>query len=243
MFYMPIVFREFIKTLRRPYRLTGVFNKSVLSKYLIYMRIKLRFGEHWDYCEFDRSFKYKRYRTYQEYIAHQQLKLGTMDLSYYDINYHKILRERLEVLGFLERGTSVLCLAARIGTEVKAFLDIGCFALGIDVNPGDKNRYVVWGDFHDIQFPPQSVDVVFTNSVDHVFDVQKLINEIKRVLKKEGILILEAGEVGPGDFESFCWSTVESLVSLFKKSNFKLIKMASFEYPWKGQQICLKNQG
>ena len=50
---------------------------------------------------------------------------------------------------------TVLCLAARIGTEVKAFLDLGCFAIGIDLNPGTDNRYVVHGDFHDLQFAPK----------------------------------------------------------------------------------------
>ena len=36
--------------------------------------------------------------------------------------------------------------------EVRAFLDHGAFAVGIDLNPGRDNRYVMVGDFHQLQF-------------------------------------------------------------------------------------------
>lgn len=99
-------------------------------------------------------------------ISHDPLLAGKPDITYssnrvhkfielsrYDVDFRKILFDRLERLSLLRNGMTVLCLAARIGTEVKAFFDIGCFAVGIDLNPGENNRYVVYGDFHDIQFP------------------------------------------------------------------------------------------
>ena len=57
-------------------------------------------------------------------------------------------------------GQDAAVVGARIGTEVKAFLDLGAVAIGIDLNPGENNRYVVYGDFHDLQFASGSIDVV-----------------------------------------------------------------------------------
>src|SRR3989338_2256161 len=141
---------------------------------------------------------------------------------------------------------NVLCLAARIGTEVKAFLDIGCFAVGIDLNPGIVNKYVVHGDFHDIQFPDHTVDVIFSNSLDHAFDLNKLIKEVKRVLKANGFLILEivrGTEEGymPGYYEAAVWEKIDDLLDIFLKSGFDIVNKVNFEYPWRGgQHVSLK---
>lgn len=42
-------------------------------------------------------------------------------------------------------GTTVLCLGARLGGEVRAFKSHGATALGIDLNPGEGNMDVVAG--------------------------------------------------------------------------------------------------
>lgn len=244
---LTVLYRELINTAKRPRRILGLFNKKKLSIFLRNIRMKAKIGESWTTCESDQPFRWRVYRTYDDYIKHQQAKLASVDLSSYDIKYRKALRERLEKLNFLRRGMNVLCLAARLGTEVKAFLDIGCFAIGTDINPGASNRYVVWGDFHDIQFPSESADVVFTNSIDHAFDIQKLIDEIKRVLKPDGLLVVEAAAGhsegrNAGDFESFYWSKIDDLVSLFERSQFSLVQRASFDYPWVGQQLCFRKK-
>src|SRR5258707_15564244 len=115
-----------------------------------------------------------------------------MDLSDYVKWFRTCMAERLAVMAEIQSGMSALCLAARIGTEVKAFQDVGCFSVGIDLNPGPDNKYVLRGDFHEIQFPSNSLDVVYTNSIDHAFDAVKMISEVKRVLKPTGVFIVEA---------------------------------------------------
>jgi ubiquinone/menaquinone biosynthesis C-methylase UbiE len=88
--------------------------------------------------------------------------------------------------------SSVLCLAARLGSEVEAFISLGHFAIGIDLNPGPDNPFVVSGDFHALQFADHSVDCVYTNSLDHAFDIEKITREVRRVLKPGGMFLLEA---------------------------------------------------
>lgn len=240
-----VIYNEFLRTLKRPKRILGIFDTKILPAYIDSLRLRLRFGDLW----VGQTFRRKTYRTYKDYVAHQKSKLSRIIdwVPRYDQKYREILRQRLEDLNCLTRGATVLCLAARIGSEVKAFLDIDCFAIGIDLNPGKNNQYVLHGDFHHIQFPRDSVDVLFTNSLDHALDIDKLINEIKRVLKPEGLLIVEASKgsdegKSPGPFESFYWPRIDDLVALFDKSKFELVKRSTFTYPENGEQICFKNQ-
>lgn len=220
--------------------------KIKILKYFDKKLLRLRLGESWIHDKSDRLFSRRIYDTYEDYRIHQNSKLdriSPVELSEYDSRYRKILRERLEKLEVLKRGQNVLCLGARIGTEVKSFIDIGCFAVGIDLNPGENNHYVVHGDFHNIQFADDSVDVVFTNSLDHVFDIKQVMNEMNRVLKPDGLLIMEAIKgnkegASPDFYASFWWEKVDDLVGLIEDSHFKLIKRSSYDLPWAGEQLC-----
>jgi SAM-dependent methyltransferase len=152
-----------------------------------------KFGEQW--IPEGEAFQKRRYDSYDAYLEHQKAKLETHEFGQYDQEFRRTLRERLTALAIEWQGRNVLCLAARIGTEVKAFLDLGAFAVGIDLNPGKENRYVVHGDFHELQYAPDSIDVVYTNSLDHVFDIDRLAKEVLRVLKPDGLFLVEAGRV------------------------------------------------
>lgn len=201
-----------------------------------------KFGEVWNAKS---AFQNRSYDSYEAYLEHQKAKLETHDFANYDNEFRTALRERLARLDVAWTGKTVLCLAARIGTEVKAFLDLGCFAIGIDLNPGGGNRYVVQGDFHDLQFAPKSVDVVYTNSLDHAFDIDRIATEIMRVLKPEGLLVVEAVQgrdqgVTPGFFESFFWSNIDELISVFETAGFKVTRRDPMTHPWPGEAICFR---
>ena len=201
-----------------------------------------KFGEVWNTKS---TFQNRSYDSYEAYLEHQKAKLETHDFANYDVEFRAALRERLAALDIAWPGRTVLCLAARIGTEVKAFLDLGCFAIGIDLNPGKENRYVVQGDFHDLQFAPDSVDVVYTNSLDHAFDVDRIAREVLKVLKAEGLLIVEASQgrdqgVNPGFFESFFWKNIDELIGVFETAGFKVIQRMPISHPWPGEAICFQ---
>lgn len=243
---LSIVSEEVLKTLKRPKRILGILKKDKRRAYLDEIQFKRKDRELW-VDEFDRKLKRRFYQTSEDYVRHQRSKLARFDLSTYDIKYRAALRERLQKNQLLQQGMTVLCLAARLGTEVKSFFDLGYFAVGIDLNPGRDNRYVLLGDFHDIQFPSNSVDAIFTNSLDHVFDMRRVIDEIKRLLKAEGLLIVEAARgteegLSPGFHESFSWSKIDDLVGLFESSGFKLIHRSSFDYPWNGEQLSFEKE-
>lgn len=202
-----------------------------------------KYGNAWSKKE--SGFLNRNYSSYEDYLAHQQSKLELHDFGNYDAEFHNALRQRLAALDVNWKGRTALCLAARIGSEVKAFLDLGCFAVGIDLNPGQQNRYVLYGDFHDLQFASNSVDFVFTNSLDHVFDIERMAKEIARVLKPTGVLIIEALKganegAKPGFFESFWWSSIDELVKVFEKAGFQLTRRTDIAYPWGGEALCFQ---
>jgi hypothetical protein len=80
-------------------------------------------------------------------------------------NHPEVMAPRIEALKPLINtgGRTVLCLAAR--NESEAWTDADFLAIGIDLNPGENNRFVVVGDFHALQFRDGVFDVVFTNSL------------------------------------------------------------------------------
>jgi SAM-dependent methyltransferase len=202
-----------------------------------------KFGERWK-TQGD-AFQKRSYDSYEDYLEHQKAKLETHEFGQYDEEFRQALRERLNLLEVEWQGRNVLCLGARIGSEVKAFLDVGAFAIGIDLNPGKENRYVVEGDFHDLKYPPNSMDVVYTNSLDHAFDIERIAKEVLKVLKPDGLLLVEAVHgrdqgINPGFFESFFWKNIDDLVGVFENVGFTVSRRAAIAHPWPGEQICFR---
>jgi len=195
-----------------------------------------------------KQFK-KEYKDYEEYIDHQKSKLEIekdsilkIDEQYFIILSKRLLEDYISV--DLEHG-NVLCLGARLGAEVRAFIKLGVFAVGIDLNPGKDNKYVLCGDFHNIQFSNKSVDIIFSNSLDHSFYFSKVFNEIKRVLKDKGTLILEIANgfeegTSTGYYESFHWAKVDDIIEQIEDFGFTLIKKYSINFPEKGSHCVFR---
>lgn len=222
-----------------PLRPLKRLNRSIRKRLL-----RRRFGEEWNDGG---ALQTRKYNTYREYLEHQKAKLATHDFADYDVRFRNALSERLAAMDIDWQNLTVLCLGARIGTEVKAFLDLGCRATGIDLNPGKDNPHVVEGDFHNLQFPLHSMDVVYTNSLDHAFDIARVATEVLKVLKPRGLMIIEAGpgrDQGghPGFFESFFWNSLDELMRPFELAGFKITLRRPITYPWPGEMICLRPQ-
>lgn len=85
---------------------------------------------------------------------------------------------------------------------IKAQEELACFVQGIDPEPGAhgvgrftenlwKERPIVQGNAENLPYPDASFDVVYSSHVlEHVASENKALEEMKRVLKPEGILII-----------------------------------------------------
>ena len=207
--------------------------------------LKLKIGEKW---AADTGFARRQYPDYETYVEHQKTKFSALrskSIESHDRRFHAALKDRLAALPLELRGRAVLCLAARQGSEVRAFIDNGAFAIGIDLNPGRNNKYVVAGDFHDLQYSDASLDFVYTNSLDHAFDLERLLSEVRRVLKPDGGFIVEAnlseqGGVSGGPYESISWKGADDLVEYITERGFRLESRAAIQSPWIGEQLLLR---
>jgi len=161
----------------------------------------------------------RRYESYADYLDHQSSKLaGVADqLARKQPRDLADFLERFESCASLREARTVLCLGARLGTEVRALRQLGYLAIGIDLNPGADNVYVLHGDFHDLVFPAGSFDAVYTNALDHVFDLGRILSEVRRVLKPGGLFIVDlaygTAEGGcAGKFEALWWQDSQAMI-------------------------------
>lgn len=179
----------------------------------------------------------RQYGSYNDYVRHQRSKLGLVDLREYDRTFRANLASRLKKADWA--GKSVLCLAARIGTEVRAFHDVGAFAVGIDLEPGETNEWVLPGDFHNLVFPDACVDGIYCNSLDHALDLGKLLSEVKRVLKPEGLLLVDAqhGDQEFDDWAATAWRSVDDLIAAIAASGFHLEHRRPVSVPQPGEEL------
>lgn len=171
----------------------------------------------------EEGFKKRDYASYEEYTTHQKLKLEEMvkikgGFSNFDIfDYRLKFYARFRHLkGRLPRDARILCCGARQGTEVEVLRDLGFHqATGIDLNPGPDNPLVSSGDMMHLEAPNDSLDLIYTNCVDHAFDLDSMLAEHARALKPTGFLLYDIGinmEAGGGPFEAISWQHTEDVV-------------------------------
>lgn len=174
----------------------------------------------------DRNLARRRYASYEEYLTHQASKLDNIYARRVakEADAEATFRRRFLDYEPLRGARNVLCLGARLGAEVKALRSLNYFAVGLDLNPGKDNPYVFYGDLHQLTFGAGSVDAIYTNVLDHVYDLPRLIGEVSRVLKPEGIFIADIGpgfEEGylPGEYEATYWPRTEALIQTIVATN------------------------
>ncbi len=184
------------------------------------------------------SLFYRKYKDYNKYLKHQSKKFNIglsknikKFMPEYFCNNVKSFKRRVE--GFKEyiKEGKILCLGARTGAEVVAFRELGFKnTIGIDVNPGDNNKYVVKGDFHNTDFEDNVFNTIYCNCIDHAWNLRKLSKEINRILKNKGILILEIDHLlkknnkkrqelikKQSKYESIVWENFNDIKKEFKE--------------------------
>jgi SAM-dependent methyltransferase len=188
------------------------------------------------------DFLYRDYSSYEEYVSHQAQKINEILKMQGGFDNKTILDYRKRFYGrfrylpsFLSKSAVILCLGARQGTEVEVLWDMGYKnAMGLDLNPGPKNPFVKQGDFMALEYSDSSVDMVYSNCVDHAFDLSKFFQEHARVLKPGGYALYDIGISGQvfGAFESVGWESEESVFLLTLK-HFKNVLKVEVAGDWK----------
>jgi SAM-dependent methyltransferase len=152
----------------------------------------------------------RKYKSYGHYVRHQVIKARYLS----GFSKHRVAHFRHEFMSskFLHEHSeneTILCVGARFGEEVFVLREMGYLAVGIDLNPEQKNEFVLFGDVHRLAFSNQSFDKVFCNILDHVLDLEEALSEIARVLKSPGLFVAHIQRVKPGFFEARSWDSAE----------------------------------
>lgn len=161
-------------------------------------------------------------RTFQQLPVFLQRRIFPLDHS-----IHSLILD----LGALNSEGLVLDAGSGEGRFRKYF--DGCRYVALDSRVGDSSwdysEVDVAADLAAIPFPDCSTDVVLNIQVlEHVPDPQQVVNELYRVLKPGGTLLLTAPQgwhehQQPHDFFRF---TQYSLRSIFRKAGFRRVEIA-----------------
>ncbi len=186
---------------------------------------------------------YRDYENYTEYVTHQQrkfdeiLKIGggfsNKEVTGYRLKFYRRFRW---LPSFLPKDACIVCAGARQGTEVEVLRDLGFInAYGIDLNPGPENPFVQAGDFMQMDDADSSVDLIYTNCVDHAFNLDDFFAEHARVIKPEGYALYDlrietAGSARP--FEAVAWESDKD-VFLMMLRYFKTVLRVEVDSGWK----------
>ena len=103
---------------------------------------------------------------------------------------------------YIEPNSTFLDVGCGAGDNLnRAQEELKCITTGIDPEPGahgvgrfstnETNPTIIQGSAENLPFPLENFDVVFCSHVlEHVNDEQKSLQEIARVVKKDGIVII-----------------------------------------------------
>ena len=184
------------------------------------------------------SIFYRKYKSYDKYLKHQSKKLNIgiskkikKFMPEYFFNNVRSFNNRIKGFEKYIKKGNILCLGARTGAEVVAFIELGFKnTIGIDINPGKNNKYVIKGDFHNMDFKNNSFDTIYSNCIDHAWNLRKLSKEVYRILKDDGILILEIDHLlnknikkrqelikKQSKYESIMWENFNDIKKEFKE--------------------------
>lgn len=164
-------------------------------------------------------------KEYEKYIEHQSKK--TLDPKKrkkwlgeeWELKINGFKKEFEKFKEFLKEDKKCLCLGARTGQEVVALKQLGVKNVtGIDIVPCEP--HVIKGDIHSLDFDDNTFDFVYTNIIDHSIDPKKMISEIERVLKVEGVFFLQI-QLGLNQDEYTVFEIkdpIYDVVTLFDKS-------------------------
>ena len=184
----------------------------------------------------------KKYYDSVDYISHTNKKEGLFSQLYQSIRKYTINKKTALVKGLIKNG-SVLDLGCGTGEFVYSCSKNGLIAEGIEpsekaVLEAKKNyRISISQDTSLKQYDNQIFDcVTMWHVLEHVYEPEKTIINIKRILSKNGFLVIAVPNNKSWDAEYYkefwaAWDvpvhlwhfSKESIVKLLEKQKFKLV--------------------
>lgn len=99
-----------------------------------------------------------------------------------------------------KQGNKVLCVGFGLGEEIRKYSSLGCNTYGLEFSGGmitsarrrNHLKNITKGDTFNLPYKDKSFDIIYSCYMIDIFekeDTIKILNEMKRTLKKEGKII------------------------------------------------------
>lgn len=130
-----------------------------------------------------------------------------------------------------------------VGNGMESMYDPSIELIETDVSFGPQTKIIC--DCHDLPFKDTSLDCVIIQAVlEHVLDPQKCVDEIFRVLKKDGLVYAETPfmqqvHMGKYDFTRFSYLGHRNLFKKFKETSSGLVGGPGMALAWSYQYFLL----
>lgn len=228
-----------------PRKVIALLDPQNARAYAGYLSARMRLRGAWNE---DAGLIVRSYADYRQYLRHQIAKPRYGDLAVTAARFRAGLVERLRRLEVVKGSNTVICIGAGTGEEVAAFRELGCFAVGIDVNPALLGSSVFAADFHHLPFASRSAEIVYSNALDHAFDIRRAIAEARRVLKSDGLVVAEVSKgkeegEAPGVYEATWWARIDDVIDLFASQGLGCVARLGFDFPWEGETLVFTHRG
>ena len=170
--------------------------------------------------------------AYEQYVKTQASKLDSPEhhdnIVRDDKNkiepeiYERFVRYQKEgVVDFL--GKNAICVGARLGAEVRAMRRVGALAIGVDLNPGAENPHVLLGDAHSTAFASGSADLVYSNVLDHILEVDRFIDKVADQLAEGGQFLLDLSKKAPDEYATNDFRQTKGDVVSYLQRDFEVL--------------------
>ena len=188
---------------------------------------------------------FNRHKSYKSYLLKQKEKTSDPKkkkkwlTSEWQIKLDGFKKIFLRNHKFIKNANKCLCLGSRTGQEVKALRDIGKDAIGIDLVSFPP--YTIIGDIHNLNFNNKTFDLVFTNVIDHSLNPFKMVSEMERVTKINGIIIVHlALYLKVDDYAENEISNPKSFIKMFVKSKLIISRAIKNNFDSMNWEIIMK---
>ena len=166
-----------------------------------------------------------RFNRYLDYVDHQlektndEKRINKWLNEEWIVKYNGFIDIFKRNMRFISQCKNAICLGSRTGQEVKALIDLGIDAVGVDLK--EFPPYTVKDDIHNLSAKSESFDLVFSNILDHSLYPKLMISEVERVLAPGGVFILHLQLLM--DHDEYTVTRVYNIKKLLKF--FKILKV------------------
>merc|ERR1712166_1422293 len=99
----------------------------------------------------------------------------------------------------------------------------GKHTVGVGLNPGEKNPHVLLGDAHSIGFAPGSVEILYSNVLDHILNLDNFVEQVAGVLSGGGLFLVDLSKKAVDEYAVHDFRKEKAVFMNLLQSHFTIV--------------------